>query len=631
MSDRIEEVRNKFDQAEDVAPADGLAPPADPAGDCQGQSAERGDDGRFDGPSYGDDGPPPGTPDLPMPEMDGAKEPCNDTGNGRRLVLYYGDDLRHVQRLGWLVWNGRYWEHDEDDVLMRGKCQQIQDRILKEIPHLQLSAFEQRAVDRLETIRDALRNFDTENALSAEDRDKKRSELQTEKDKLNSALWGRGSTRQRHTTFARSSGNSGAIKNMALESTVALSRPIECLDSDPLLINTETCLLKFHVEGGGDAGFSKMAIVTPVDHARELPSPITNGFQLVTKMMPVAYDPQATCPKFDKFLRRIQPNEEMRRFLQRWLGLSMTGLRIQRFAFFYGDGANGKSVLTDLIARMLDGYAHSAKIESFTGDNRRRGGEATPDIFPLVWARMVRAAEPEEGQRLQEGLIKELTGGEAMLVRLLNQNFVEAHPFFKLTISGNHKPQIRGTDDGIWRRVLLVLFGEKIPLEERDEKLIDKLWEERSGILNWLIEGLLDYLEGGLQEPAEVSDATEEYRQDNDPVGRFLATSCLVTGDSSDRIDTAELGRSLNLWLALNGMSTWTANTTGRRLNDKAGKYRSADGKTFCRIKSGVAKISGIRFTPEFKKIFDEAPRDKNGQPYPRQDNASGDSDEYDL
>lgn len=617
MADHIDQVKAKFDQAEDVTPADGLAPP---------------DDGRFEGPSYGDDGPPPRTPDLPLLEMDGAKLSLNDTGNGRRLALYFGDDLRHVHRLGWLVWNDQYWEHDEDEVLMREKCQQVQDRILKEIPHVQLSAFEQRSFDRLETIRDALRNFDTENVeLSVEDRDKKRSELQTEKDKLNSALWGRGSTRQRHTTFAKSSGNSGAIKNMALESTVALSRPIECLDSDPLLVNTETCLLRFHVEGGGDAGFSKTAGVQALDHARELPAPTGNGIQLVTKMMPVAYDPQATCPKFDAFLRRIQPSEEMRGFIQRWFGLSMTGLRVQRFAFFYGDGANGKSVLTDLISRMLDGYAHSAKIESFTGDNRRRGGEATPDIFPLVWARMVRAAEPEEGQRLQEGLIKELTGGEAMLVRLLNQNFVEAHPFFKLTIGGNHKPEIRGTDDGIWRRVLLVLFGEKIPPDERDENLIDKLWEERSGILNWLIDGLIDYLERGLQEPAEVSAATEEYRQDSDPVGRFLATSCLITGDSTDRIDTAELGRALNLWLALNGMSTWTANTTGRRLNNKAGKHRAADGKTFDRIKSGVAKMSGIRFTPDFKSIFDEAPRDKNGQPYPRQDGADKTNDGYSI
>ncbi|MBR9766230.1 MAG: hypothetical protein GYB53_22630 [Rhodobacteraceae bacterium] len=621
MMDGTDDIRRRFAEAEDVPPVEGLGPPD------QVPHVEDSTGGAGDG-----DLPPPRTPDEPQPEIEGAKLPLNDTGNGKRLALYFGDDLRHVHRVGWFQWDGRHWAPDEDEIGLRAKCQEVQDRILAEIPHLELSDAEKRRVARLEAIHADLRDFDQVYAdLSEAEQAEKRQSLVSERGKLNSELWGRGSTRQRHMTFAKSAGNSGAIKNMALESTVALSRPIECLDSDPLLINTETCLLRFRVEGGGGSGFSKTASVVAEDHRRELSGPNGQGVQLISKMMPVAYDRDATCPRFDAFLRRIQPNEEMRSFLQRWFGLSMTGLRVQKFAFFYGDGANGKSVLTDLIARMMAGYAHSAKIESFTGDNRRRGGEATPDIFPLVWARMVRAAEPEEGQRLQEGLIKELTGGEAMLVRLLNQNFVEAHPFFKLTISGNHKPEIRGTDDGIWRRVLLVLFGEKIPPEERDENLIEKLWEERSGILNWMIEGLVDYLEGGLQEPDAVTAATDEYRQDSDPVGRFLSSSCLVTGNSDDRIETAELGRALNLWLALNGMSTWTPNTTGRRLNDKAGKHRSSDGKTFDRIKSGVAKMSGICLTPDFRKIYDAAPRDKNGQPYPRQDGTGDSGGDYPL
>ena len=608
VTDNLDQVKKTLGGAEDIAPAEDQARP----------------DGRM--PDYTD---PPHTPEEDIPEIEGAKFPLNDTGNGKRLAHYFGNHLRFVPRVGWFDWDGRHWAPDEDEIGLRAKCQQIQDRVLAEIPHLQLSALEQKRVLRIEVIRSDLRNFDEVYAgLSDEEQAEKRQSLIAEQDRLNSELWGRGSTRQRHLTFAKSSGNSGAIKNMALESTVSLSRSIDSLDSDPLIINTQTCLLRFSVEGGGDTGFSKTAKVVPEDHRRELPGPNGEGIQLITKMMPVDYDPKAKCPLFDKFLRRIQPDEEMRRFLQRWFGLSMSGLRVQQFAFFYGDGANGKSVLTDLIARMLDGYAHSAKIESFTGEKRRGGGDATPDIFPLVWARMVRAAEPEEGHRLQEGLIKELTGGEAMLVRLLNQNFVEAHPFFKLTISGNHKPEIRGTDDGIWRRVLLVLFGEKIPPEERDEHLIEKLWAERSGILNWLIDGLLDYLEGGLQEPAAVTSATDEYRQDSDPVGRFLTTSCVVTGDGQDRIDTAEMGRALNFWLQLNGMSTWTPNTTGRRLNDRAGKHRNAEGMTFDKLKSGVAKLTGIKLTKEFQRLLDDAPRDKNGQPYPRQDGRS-DEDRY--
>ena len=621
MTSGVDNILGAFADAEAVEPMAGLEP-----GDL-GRSGGSGGDGPPDEP----DRPMPMP--MPMPEVEGAKLPLNDTGNGRRLGLYYGEDLLHVHRVGWFVWTGQCWRLDEDEVRLRGLCQKIQDHIRNEVPFLELTGAEQRAVDRMNAIREELRTFDQDKQdLGADERDIARQKLVVESEGLSSKIWGKGSSRQRHLTFAKSAGNSGAIKNMAAEATVELSRPIECLDSDPLRINTQTTCLRFKVEGGRDAGFARMASVETEAHKRELPGYGDGAAQYLTNMMPVAYDPEARCPKFDAFLRRIQPDEEMRRFIQRWFGLSMTGLKVQKFAFFYGDGANGKSVLVDLIARMLDGYAHSAKIESFTGENRRRGSEATPDIFPLVWARMVRAAEPEEGQRIQEGLIKELTGGEGMLVRLLNQNFVEVHPFFKLTISGNHKPDIRGTDDGIWRRVLLVLFGEKIPPEERDENLIDKLWEERSGILNWLIAGLLDYLEGGLQEPAAVTAATDEYRQDSDPVGRFLASSCVITGESADRIDAAELGRALNLWLALNGMSTWTPTTTGRRLGERAGRYRNADGKTFGRIKSGVAKMSGIRLSAEFRKTFDDAPRDKSGQPIPRQDSGKpADGEAYPL
>lgn len=105
----------------------------------------------------------------------------------------------------------------------------------------------------------------------------------------------------------------------------------------------------------------------------------------------------------------------------------MTGLIEQKFAFWYGSGANGKSVLIDLMAKMLGEYAATAKIESLTGRNRRSGGDATPDLVPLMGARMVRASEPEEGERLQEGVIKELTGGEPILVRALQKDFVEVH------------------------------------------------------------------------------------------------------------------------------------------------------------------------------------------------------------
>ena len=522
-----------------------------------------------------------------------------------------------VPRVGWHVWDGRRWRLDPDDITVRRLAQGVQDRILREIPHLTLEDWQLRELqgEPAARIRQAeLREIDP---------DKRTPDQEIELEDLSQKLiWIRkikdrkSGMKSDHRGFAKTSGNKGRIDAMLTEGTVHMAREVEMLDSDPLTVNTETGLLRFKVTGGGDSGFSKTAEVEIADHAREVTVPGQNMPQLITKMMPVEYDPDASCPRFDDFLARVQPSAEMRAFLQRWLGLSMTGLKVQRFGFFYGAGANGKSVLIDLVAKMLGDYAHSAKIESFTGRNRRGGGDATPDIFPLMGARFVRASEPDEGERLQEGLIKELTGGEPILARQLHADFIEFSPFFKLTMSGNHKPQIRGTDDGIWRRVLMVPFDVQIPAEERDEKLGEKLWQERSGILNWLIEGLVSYLEGGLQEPQQVLDATKDYRADSDPVGSFLADACLVTGDPDDFLYAREIIQGFNLWLDLRGEGMWGERTVSLKFKGLVDRYRDArTGKTYGTGKRDATGYRGIRFVDTFRRTFDNAPRDTKGRP----------------
>ena len=229
---------------------------------------------------------------------------------------------------------------------------------------------------------------------------------------------------------------------------------------------------------------------------------------------------------------------------------------------------------------------------------------------------MVRTSEPDEGERLQEGFIKELTGGEPILVRALNQDFFEFLPKFKLTISGNHKPEIRGTDDGIWRRVMLVPFDVKIPEKDRVLGLSRKLFEnEGPGILNWLVEGLLSYLEGGLQEPQSVIDATQEYREESDPVGSFLEDCCVVTGEPRDTISARDLGEAFNVWLDDRGEGQWQPRTVSLRLKDKSKRWKSATtGKGFTARKSSSMAYDGIRFNDVFGKRFKDAPRDAHGK-----------------
>jgi putative DNA primase/helicase len=259
-------------------------------------------------------------------------------------------------------------------------------------------------------------------------------------------------------------------------------------------------------------------------------------------------------------------------------------------------------VLADLIAKILGDYSATAKIESITGKNRRGGGEATPDLVPLIGARFVRTSEPDEGQRLQEGLIKELTGGEPIMVRSLNENFVTVYPIFKLTVSGNHRPEIHGGDDGNWRRVMRVPFDVQIPIEERDPAIGAKLFAEAPGILNWLIEGARQYLEHGLMVPDQVSAATAEYREDSDPLASFLTQCCEISGLVEDSLRAKDLTAAFQFWMREGGRGEWTDRTVFKRLKAKAGRWKHPQtGAGFVARKASDAWYDGIGLSPRFR------------------------------
>lgn len=515
----------------------------------------------------------------------GAVQPLNDYGNGQRFVIHFGADVMFVPRVGWFTWDGRVWVKDPDQLAVRRRAQKLSDLVAREVPYLQMR--DAGALDTLASVSAIPKTDRTADQAAAHD--------------------AAGKMIGRHRSFATTTGNSTRIDNAAKEAGVELAVEFDALDAGPLEVNTQSGVLRFSVIDMRDDGAGLAANMTLQPHERG---------QRLTKMMPVDHDPAAPHPQFDAFLERVQPDREMREFLKRWLGLSMTGLPMQRLAFFYGGGANGKSVLVDLIARIMGNYAATARIESLTGTNRRGGSEATPDLIPLMGARMVRTSEPDEGQRLQEGLIKELTGGEPIQVRALHSDFIEVRPIFKLTMSGNHKPDIRGTDDGIWRRVMLVPFDVQIPEEERDPKLGEKLWEERSGILNWLIEGLCDFLETGLAPPEAVTAATREYREESDPIGVFLTTCCTVTGDPSDTIPSKVLGDAFTYHLLERGMSAWKPATFSRQISAKARHWRHpSTGKQFTKGKASISQYLGLRLTDSFKRRFENAPKDHQGRP----------------
>lgn len=589
-----------------------------PVGDGQGRGDESttssSNMGEVDGWDGIDRGAPPIDPQdgqQDPPEKIAAEHPLNDYGNGLRLITHFGDDLLYVPRVGFFTWDHWRWLIDPDDIRVRRMAHALSDLIAKETWYITLPEADMQILAAAEEAKDEMQALSD---IAAKDRSDEQVHRMAVLAKLRASadavMEKREKSIARRLTHAKNAGNSNAIKNLMSEAAAIIARPIEDLDAGPLDINTLSGVLRFSVQPGEDEGGmnppAPVAQWTLVPHDRSL---------LLSKLMPVEIDRRAICPTFDAFLRRVQPSAEMRRFLQRWFGLSMTGLTgEQKFAFLYGSGANGKSVLVDLMAKLMGDYAASAKIESITGKNRRGGGDATPDLMPLIGARFARASEPDDGQRLQEGLIKELTGGEPILVRALNQNFILVYPHFKLTISGNHKPEIHGGDDGIWRRVMLVPFDVQIPPDERDPDLLKKLWEERSGIMNWLIDGLVDYLANGLQVPEQVSSATQEYREDSDPMGAFLTICCSVTGEATDTIPAKQLSAAFNYWLDDAGRGTWSDQTVYKRLRSKAERWKSpTTGQTFRARKASSSFYEGVTFLEPFRSRWQNLPRDHEG------------------
>jgi len=585
MKDGYDDVREAFERAEQVHPAD-----YDPGAED---------------PRTPQDGGPWDPVSDPMDQLaeECALFPLNDYGNGRRFTKYFGDEVLFVPRVGWFVWNGKCWAQDDDQLEVRRLAQQISGRVSREALFLRLQPWEELEIEAGDLARETVAEIkETPASKRSDDQKAQLKELETQVGKADDLRKKLAALRRGHHSHAKAAGNTGPINNMMREAQVDVYQPLSRLNEDPLMINTGSGVIRFFEEEHKATG-RKTWRREVIGHARD---------QYLSKIMDVDFDPAAKRPVFDKFLCRIQPDPALREFLQRWFGYSLSGLTTeQKLAFFYGGGRNGKSTLMDLIARMMGPYATTVPIESLAGSDQRKGSDATPDLVRLPGARMVRAAEPEKGQKLKEALIKQLTGGEEILVRRMQQEFVEVVPEFKLTIAGNHKPEIRGTDNGIWRRVLLVPFLESIPDEEVDPLLPKKLEAERPGILNWLLEGLQKWLEGGLQIPEVVLEATREYREESDPVLVFLRTCCEVDGDPTVFTRSRDLIDAFNWWYVHTGRGdAWGSRTVSNHFADKAKFYKTADGRGFTQKKISDTGYGGIRLSDGFNEMRADAEAD---------------------
>jgi putative DNA primase/helicase len=251
---------------------------------------------------------------------------------------------------------------------------------------------------------------------------------------------------------------------------------------------------------------------------------------LITRITPVVYDPEAQYPRWDAFLDRIfAGNVQLIEFMHRAVGYTLTGdTGEQCFFVLYGTGANGKSVLLSVISDILGDYGKQARTETFMV---RKNQGVPNDIAALRGARFVSATETDQGQMLAEALVKQLTGGDKVRARFLFHEEFEYKPSFKLWLAANHKPTIKGNDHAIWRRIKLIPFEVTIPEAEQDQRLAEKLREELSGILAWAVRGAVAWTREGLGEPEAVTTATAAYREEMDPLAEFL-NDCCETGGS---------------------------------------------------------------------------------------------------
>jgi len=256
---------------------------------------------------------------------------------------------------------------------------------------------------------------------------------------------------------------------------------------------------------------------------------------MITKIANVEFDAKADCPMWKQFIREIMDyRTEIIKFIQISAGWALSGdISEQTMFILFGSGANGKSTFLNTIMYLLGDYAIASPTETFM---RKNSDQNTNDIARLRGTRFVTTTEAEQGRRLSEPLIKKITGNDQMTARFLYGEFFNFTPTFKIFMATNHKPVIKGTDYGIWRRIKLIPFLSRIPEEKQDKHLELKLRAETSGILNWLLEGTALWKKEGLKAPSAILNATDEYREEMDIIGNFLKDSCIQRQDMTIRI-----------------------------------------------------------------------------------------------
>lgn len=315
---------------------------------------------------------------------------------------------------------------------------------------------------------------------------------------------------------------------------------------------------------------------------------------LITHVMGTCYDAIAKCPTFLRFLNRLLgDDQDMIAYLQQAAGYTLTGFTREHCLFFlYGLGGNGKGTFMKVMLACMGSYATQIKAETIVNTSSEK---SYYDIADLPGIRLAVCTELPQDRGINESLIKEMVSEDRLKARHLFERFFAFDPSHKLWISGNHKPTIRGNDNGMWRRIRLLNMNAKISESERDPQLFSKLLSELPGICNWLIQGAVHwYSTGKLMTPPRVQTDTAEYMEDCDPIVDFLE-ECAITDPMADT-------KKIHLYMAY---TDWCFRIGDRRPMGKTTFLRNIEERGYqCKRKNNVRVITGIRLLdePQFRR-----------------------------
>ena len=512
----------------------------------------------------------------------------NDEDNAARILSAYGEDLLFVSGKGWAVWDGTRYSFRSGPLAAREVGHKLRRLVLEEADYLQ------RTIDpSVEEIEEFI-----------EEMARKRPPVivRSNEDACRRMGFAAASKLRQHATKC---GNATRVKN-ALETCEHQRRAeVEDLDNDPWSLTLPNGELDLRAVTNwkqkkdttqGEVIASKLDWLEPTDRTK-----------LPTKCLGVKFDPAATCPQWEAFMKLIIPNDEVRHCTKTVFGAILFGEnRAQICVFLRGPGGNGKSTLLNTLMHILgrrDGYAATCKVEMFLDTGQQSPSSANPEEVDLPGARAFIATEPGARDVLSMKKIKGLTGGDR---RMSRGNFKD--PFFWTPngipiISCNRTPKIKDEDPGTKRRLVFIPFDVNLralpKAQQRAQSEVEAMLRtEGSGILNWLLEGFQTFMAGPpeIQLPAPMQRLKDQLMEAADPVGVFLEE--MTTKDSKARLGVSDFYKVLEVWCEQEGRQLYQMKTVGDVMVEKGFERYPYNGRSHWR---------GIHWAPEAADLVEQA------------------------